>query len=153
MYPFIYIQIPMLEVRVKQLEKQATEKGAAKAAKAATKEAVEKEAAGKEVAKKEAVEKESAEKEAAEKEDDDEEEEQSWWPSGSSNTDGPLTPIRFLGVKCCFKCPICFNHLYQHKKNLFFHIKYMMTDEFLTPDVVVQHCQLNRLIEAAICDP
>jgi hypothetical protein len=32
MYPFIYIQIHMLEVRVKQLEKHATEKEEAKEA-------------------------------------------------------------------------------------------------------------------------
>jgi hypothetical protein len=29
----------------------------------------------------------------------------------------------------------------------------MMMDEFLTPDMVEQHRQLNWLIEAAICDP
>jgi hypothetical protein len=41
MYPFLYIHIHMLEVRVKQLERQAAEKEVAK-------EAAEKEAAGKE---------------------------------------------------------------------------------------------------------
>jgi hypothetical protein len=116
----------MLEVRVKQLEKQAAEKEAAM-------EAAEKEAARNEV----------AEKEVAEKGDDDEEEDHSWRPSESSDDDGPI----------CFKCPICFNHLYQHKNSLFFHIKYMMTDEFFLPNVVERHHQLNRLIEAAICDP
>jgi hypothetical protein len=55
----------MLEVRVKQLEKETAEKEV-------TKEAAEKEAAGKEVAEKEAVETVAAEKEAAEKEDDKE---------------------------------------------------------------------------------
>jgi hypothetical protein len=119
----------------------------AQAAKEAAKEAVEKEAtekeaAGKEVAEKEAVEKVAVEKEAAKKEDDDEEEDQSWRPSESSNEDGPV----------CFKCSICFNHLYQHKNNLFCHIKYMTTDEFSPPNVVKWHRQLNRLIEAAICD-
>jgi hypothetical protein len=117
------------------------------------KEADEKELTGKEVAEKEAVEKEAAEKEAAEKEDDKEEEDQSWRPSGSNDDNGPVKPIRFPRFNRWFKCPICFNHLYQHKKSLFFHIKYMMMDEFSTPDVVKQHCQCNRLIEAAICDP
>jgi hypothetical protein len=139
MYTFIYIQIHMLEVSVKQLEKQAAEKEASKAAK----EAAKKEAAEKEVAGKEAAEKEAVEKEAAEKEDDDQEEDQSWWPSESSDNDSPV----------CFKCPICFNHLYQHKNSLFFHIKYMTTAEFLLPNVAVQHRQFNRLIEVAICDP
>jgi hypothetical protein len=37
-------------------------------------------------------------KEAAEKEDDDEEEDQQAWPSGSSDDDGPVSPIRFLRV-------------------------------------------------------
>jgi hypothetical protein len=92
------------------------------------------------------------EKEAAEKEDE-EEEDQPWRPSGSSNDEGPISPIRFSRVKRWFKCLICFNHLYQHKNNLFCHIKYMMMDEFFTPDVVEQHSQLNRWIEAAICDP
>jgi hypothetical protein len=129
MYPFIYIQIHMLEVRVKQLEKQAIEKEAAKVAKEAT--------------EKEAVEKEADEKEATEKEDDDEEEDQSWRPSESNDDDGPV----------CFKCPICFNHLFRHKNSLFFHIKYMMMDDFSPPNVVERHHQLNILIEAAICDP
>jgi hypothetical protein len=29
----------------------------------------------------------------------------------------------------------------------------MMMDEFLMPDVVEQHRQLNKLIKVAICDP
>jgi hypothetical protein len=131
MYPFIYIQIHVLEVRVKQLEKQVAEKEVAN------------EAAGKEAAGKEAFGKEAVEKEAAEKEDNDEEKDQSWRTSESSNDDGPI----------CFKCPNCFNQLYQHKNSLFFHIKYMMTNEFSPPNVVERHRQLNRLIEAAICDP
>jgi hypothetical protein len=53
-----------------------------------------KEAAEKEVAKKEAVEKEAAE------EDDDEEEDQQALPPGSSDDDGPVSPIRFPRVKC-----------------------------------------------------
>jgi hypothetical protein len=134
----------MLEARVKQLEKEAAEKEAAKAAmEVAEKEAAEKEAAGKEATQKDAVEKEAvkkevAEKEVVEKEDDDEEEDQ-FWPSGSSDDDDPVSPIRFPRVKRWFKCPICLNHLYQYKDNLFFHIEYMMTDEFLKPDMVEQH--------------
>jgi hypothetical protein len=135
MYPFIYIQINMLEVRIKQLEKQAVEKEAAK--EEAKKEVAEKEAAGKEAAEKEVIEKEAAEKEAAKKVDDDEVEDQSWWPSRSSDNDGPVSPIRFPRVKRWFKCPICFNHLYRHKNSLFFHTKYMMMDEFSMLDVIV----------------
>jgi hypothetical protein len=104
MYPFIYIQIHILEARVKQLGKQVTVKEVAK---------------------------EVAEKEAAEKEDDDQS-----WPSGSNDDDGP---VRLHRVKRWFKCPICFNHLYQHKKSLFFHIQYMMMDEFLPSNMVKQH--------------
>jgi hypothetical protein len=124
------------------LEKQVTEKEVAK-------EATKKEMAEKKATEKEAVEKEAAEKEAAKKEDNDEKEDQSR-PSGSNNDD---SPIRFPGVKRWFKCPICFNHLYQHKNNLFFHIEYMMMNGFSMPDVVEQHRQLNTLIEVAICDP
>jgi flagellar biosynthesis GTPase FlhF len=122
----------MLDVRVKQLEKQVVEKEAAK--EAAEKEVAKKEAARKEATEKEMVEKEVAEKEAAKKEDNDEVEDQSWQPSGSSEDDGPVDPIRFSRVKRWCKCPICFNHLYQHKNSLFFHIKYMMMGEFLTSD-------------------
>jgi flagellar biosynthesis GTPase FlhF len=129
MYPFIYIQIHMLEVRVKQLEKQAAEKEAAK-------EAAEKEVAEKKAAGKGAVEKEASEKEAVEKEDEEEEEDQSWRPSGSNDNDGHISPIKFPRVKRWFKCPICFNHLYQHKNSLFFHINYMMMDEFSMRDMV-----------------
>jgi hypothetical protein len=100
---------------------------------------LEKQAAEKEVVEKEVVEKEAAEKEAVEKEDDEEEEDQSWRPSGSSDNDSLVSPIRFPRVKRWFKCPICFNHLYQHKDILFFHIKYMMMDEFSTVDVVELH--------------
>jgi hypothetical protein len=92
----------------------------------AKKEAVEKEAAEKGVVQKEAAKKEATEKEVARKEDDDEEEDQSW-PLESSNNDDP---IRFPRVKCWLKCPICPNSLYQHKNSLFFHIEYMMMNEF-----------------------
>jgi hypothetical protein len=105
----------------------------AKAAKEVTKEAADKEAAGKEAVEKEAVEKEAAEKEEAEKEaaekDEDNEEEDQSWPSGSSDDDGP---VRLHRVKHWFKCPIFFNHLYQHKNSLFFDIQYMMMDENFT---------------------
>jgi hypothetical protein len=86
------------------------------------------------------VEKEAAEKEVTEKHDDDVEEDQSWRPSGSSDDDGPISTITFVGVKCWSKCPISFIHLYQHTNSLFFHIKYMMMDGFSTPNMVEQHC-------------
>jgi hypothetical protein len=136
MQSFIYIQIHMLEVRIKQLEKQATEKEAAK--EAAEKEAAKKEVARMEAAEKETVENDAAEKEAAEKEDDDEEENQSYRPSGCRDDVSPVSLIRFSRVKHWFKCPIFFNHLYQHKYSLFFHIKYKMMDEFLTSTLVEQ---------------
>ncbi len=119
------------------MEKQAAEKDAAKVAKeAATK----------------AIEKEAAEKEAAEKEDDKEEEDQSWRPSGSNDDNGPVNPIRFPRFNRWFKCPICFNHLYQHKNSLFSHIKNFIMEELSTPGVVEQHHQLNRLLEATMSD-
>jgi hypothetical protein len=93
-----------------------------------------------------------AEKVAAEKEDDNDEEDQQDWPSGSSDNDGPISPIRFLRVKHWFKCPICLNHLYQHKNSLFSHIKNFIMEELSTPDVVEQHHQLNRLLEATMSD-
>jgi hypothetical protein len=66
---------------------------------AAEKEATKKEAAVKDVAKKEAAEKEVAEKETTENDVDQ------WaWPSGSSDDDGPVSPIRFPRVKHWFKC-------------------------------------------------
>jgi flagellar biosynthesis GTPase FlhF len=153
----LYVQIHMLEERVKQLEKQVTEKEAAMEAaekevaknEAAGKEAAEKEAVEKEVVEKEATKKEAADKEAAKKEDNDEEEDQSW-PSGSSDDD---SPVRLHRVKHWFKCPICFNNLYQHKNSLFLHIQYMMMDEFSPPDMVEQNCHLNRLIEARKSNP
>jgi hypothetical protein len=103
--------------------------------------------------RKEATEKEAAKKEMVEKEDNDDEEDQQVWPSGCSNDDGPISPIRFPRVKRWFKCPICLNHLYQHKKSLFVHIKKIIKDELSTLDVVEQHHQLNRLLEATMCDP
>jgi hypothetical protein len=55
-----------------------------------------------EAPEKEAVEMEAAEKEAIEKEateeDSNEEEDQQALPSGSSNDDGPISPIRFPRV-------------------------------------------------------
>jgi hypothetical protein len=67
MYPFIYIQIHMLEVRVKQLENEARSGlRYGRALHARLYPFLRKEAAEKEAAKKEAAEKEVAEKEAAE---------------------------------------------------------------------------------------
>jgi hypothetical protein len=77
------------------------------------------------------TEKEAAKKETAEKEEDDEKDDRSW-PSGSSDDDGPF---RFPRVMHWFKCSICLNHLYQHRNSLFFHIEYMMMNEFLMPDM------------------
>jgi hypothetical protein len=57
--------------------------------------------------RKEATEKEATKKEMVEKEDNDDEEDQQVWPSGCSNDDGPISPIRFPRVKHWFKCPIC----------------------------------------------
>jgi hypothetical protein len=97
--------------------------------------------------------KEAAKKEMAEKEDDDDEGDPLAWPSGSSDDDGPVSPIRFPRVKCWFKCPICLNHLYQHKNSLFGHIKNFIMEELSMPDMVKQHRQLNRLLEATMSDP
>jgi hypothetical protein len=147
----------MLEARVKQLEKEAAEKEAAKAAmEVAEKEAAEKEAAGKEATQKEAVEKEAvkkevAEKEVVEKEDDDEEEDQ-FWPSGSSNDDDPVSPIRFPRVKRWFKCPICVNYLYEHKNGLLFHIKSFIKDVMSMSDMVDKHRHLSMLLKATMHD-
>jgi hypothetical protein len=97
--------------------------------------------------------KEAVEKEAAEKDDDDEEEHQHAWPSRSSDDHGPISPITFPRVKRWFNCPICLKHLYQHKSSLFGHIKNFMKEELAMPDVVEQHRQLNRLLQATMSDP
>jgi hypothetical protein len=49
--------------------------------------------------RKEVAEKEAAEKEAAKKADDDDDEDQQAWPSGSSDHDSHVYPIRFPRVK------------------------------------------------------
>jgi hypothetical protein len=82
--------------------------------------------------RKEAVEKEVAEKEAAE-EDDNEEEDQQALPLGSSDDDGPISPIRLPRVKHWLKCPICLNYLYEHKNGLLFHIESFIKDEMSPP--------------------
>jgi hypothetical protein len=84
----------MLEARVKQLENQAHEDFRYKSLKARLVPFLRKEA---------------SEKEAAEKGDDDDEEDQQAWPSGSSDDDGPVSPIRFPKVMHWLKCPICLN--------------------------------------------
>jgi hypothetical protein len=61
--------------------------------------------------RKEAGKKEVAEKEADEKEEDDDEEDQQAWPSGSSDDEGLVSPIRFPKVMRWLKCPICLNYL------------------------------------------
>jgi hypothetical protein len=106
MYPFIYFQIHMLEVRVKQLGKQVAEKEVAKAVRRQPR----RRRSGSRWSRRRRL--EGAAENEAEKEDDDEKEDQSWWPLGSSDDNAPFSPIRFPGVKRWFMCPICFNHLY-----------------------------------------
>jgi hypothetical protein len=91
--------------------------------------------------------KEAAGKEAVKKEDDDNEEDQQAWPSGSNDDDGPASPIRFPRVMRWFKCPICLNYLYEHKNGLLFHIKSFIRDAMSPPDVVEQHIHLSRLLD------
>jgi hypothetical protein len=90
----------MLKARVSQVEKQAredfrySESLLARLVPFMRKEAAEKEVDVKDVAKKEAAEKETTEND-----------EYQWaWPSGSSDDDGPVSPIRFPRVKHWFKC-------------------------------------------------
>jgi hypothetical protein len=87
-------------------------------------------------------------KEANEKEEGDEEEEdQQALPSGSSDDDGPVSPIRFPKVKRWLKCPICLNYLYENKNGLLFHIESFIKDEMSPPDLVEQHLHLSRLLD------
>jgi hypothetical protein len=97
--------------------------------------------------RKEAVKKEAVEKEATKKENDDDEEDQQDWPSGSSDDDGPVNPIRFPRVMCWLKCPICLNYLYEHKNGLLFHIESFIKDAMSPPDVVEQHLHLSWLLD------
>jgi hypothetical protein len=97
--------------------------------------------------RKEVTEKEAVEMEAAEKEDDDEEEDQQACPFRSSDDDGPINPIRFLGVMHWLKCPICLNYLYKHKNGLLFHIESFIKDAMSPPDEVEQHLHLSRLLD------
>jgi hypothetical protein len=133
----------MLETRVKQLQNQDredfryNESLKARLVHVLRKEATEKEVAEKEVAK----------KEAANKEDNDDEEDQQAWPSGSSDNDGPVSPIRFPRVMCWLKCPICLNYLYKDKNGLPFHIESFIRDAMSPLDVVEQHLQLSRLLD------
>jgi hypothetical protein len=86
-------------------------------------------------------------KEAAEKEDDDDEDDLQAWPSGSSDDDGPISPIKFPRVMHWLKCPICLNYLYEHKNGLLFHIDSFIKDAMSPPDVVEQHLHLSRLLD------
>jgi hypothetical protein len=91
--------------------------------------------------------KETVEKEVAE-EDDDEEEDQQALPLGSSDDDGPISPIRFPRVKRWLKCPICLNYLYEQKNGLLFHIESFIKDEISPPpDLVEQKLHLSRLLD------
>jgi hypothetical protein len=103
--------------------------------------------------RKEAVKKEAVKKEAPEKEDDNNEEDQQAWPSGSSDDNDPVSPIRFTRVKHWFKCPICVNYLYKHKNGLLFDIESFIKDAMSPPDVVEQYRHLSRLLEATMRDP
>jgi hypothetical protein len=100
----------------------------------------------KEAAEKEASKKEVDEKEVA-KDDDDEEEDQQTLPSGTSNDDGPVSPIRFPRVMRWLKCPICLNYLYEHKNGLLFHIESFIKDEMSPPDVVGQQIHFSSLLD------
>jgi hypothetical protein len=100
--------------------------------------------------RKEVAEKEAVEKEVTEKEDDNDEEDQQ---SGSSNDDGPVSPIRFPIIKRWFKCSICVNYLYEHKNSLLFHILNFINDAMSLPDAVEQHRHLLRLLEATLRNP
>jgi hypothetical protein len=91
--------------------------------------------------------KEAVEKEAAEKEDGDDEEDQQVWPSGSSDVDGPVSPIRFFRVMRWLKCSICLNYLYEHKNGLLFLIESFIKDAMSLPDVVEQHLHFSRLLD------
>jgi hypothetical protein len=85
--------------------------------------------------------------EVVEKEDDDDEEDQQAWPSGSSDDDGPVGPIRFSKVMRWLKCPICLNYLYEHKNGLLFHIESFIKNAISPLDVVKQHLHLSRLLD------
>jgi hypothetical protein len=71
------------------------------------------------------------------KEDNDDEEDQQVWPSGSSNDDSPVSPIRFPRVMHWLKCPICLNYLYEHNNGFLFHIESFIKDAMSPLDVVV----------------
>jgi hypothetical protein len=60
--------------------------------------------------------------------------------------------VQELRVKHWFKCPICLNYLNEYKNRLFFHIENFIKDEMLSSDVVEQHHQLSRFLEATMCD-
>jgi hypothetical protein len=142
MYPFIYIQIHMLEVRVKQLENKRLRR---RLPRRRPRRQLRRRRSGRRRSRRRWLRRRQPRKRTRRRKIS---------PGGHQEAAmTPINPIRFSRVKRWFKCLICFNHLYQHKNNLFCHIKYMMMDEFFTPDVVEQHSQLNRWIEAAICDP
>jgi hypothetical protein len=142
----------MLEAKVKQLQNQAhrdftyNESLNRRLDTFWKKEAAKKEAAEKEAAEKEAIEKEAAEKEVTE-EDDDKEDDQHALPSGSSDDEIPISPIRFSRIMHWLKCPICLNYLYEHKNGLLFHIKSFIKDEMSPPDVVEQHLHHSKLLD------
>jgi hypothetical protein len=85
-------------------------------------------------------------KQAIEEGGDDEEDQQAL-PSGSSDYNNPVSPIRFPRVMSWLKCPICLNYLYEHKNGLLFHIESFIKDAMSPPNVIEQHLHLSRLLD------
>jgi hypothetical protein len=69
----------------------------------------------------------------ADEEDDDDEEDQHALPSGSSDNDGLVSPIRFSRVMRWLKHLIYLNYFYEHKNGLLFHIESFIKDEISPP--------------------
>jgi hypothetical protein len=86
-------------------------------------------------------------KNEADEEDDNDQEDQQALPSGGSDDDGPVSPIRFPRVMHWLKCPICLNYLYEHKNGFLFHIESFIKDAMPPPDEVEQHLHLSRLLD------
>jgi hypothetical protein len=82
--------------------------------------------------RKEGAEKEAVKKEAVKKDNNDKEDQQAL-PSGSSDDDCSVSPIRFPRVMRRLKYSICHNYLYEHKNGLPFHIESFIKDEMSPP--------------------
>jgi hypothetical protein len=173
MYTFIYIQIHMLEARVEELVKQLVKEFQYnKVLGRRIGDYMRKEVAEKEVEKKEAAEKEAeielvpleedevvsppaVQADWGSSDNDDDEEDQEAWPSGSSDDEYNCDegPIKFPKVKSWFKCPIYLREMYEHMNSVLFHIHSFIAEEIGPPDVVEQHRQLSRLLDAHKRDP